>query len=299
MKKTKDTGSILIHSRAKYESPKSEFKTPQAELAEKNKGKSKIRWRWTKNYLPKSGSYTLLLAYNGKIFGEAKSEIEKANTDDKAQGYNCVFVLNNYQPLDREIPLTELTTLGNRSRNHHELIKLDDGIVAEYEKLKQNNASARLVSDASDEESQKNIARKKLSLAQWERPEQQRFRKQILENYNYKCAVTKCATQAALEAAHIRVLETDEDGIRKDSNSLANGILLRSDIHALFDAFLITLSEDGTRIEATPEVLADPTYNFLQASNVTRPDREPPSADNIRGHRERYHGTVRRKPCVS
>jgi len=136
-------------------------------------------------------------------------------------------------------------------------------------------------------ESQENIARKKLNRDQWTRPEQQQFRKKILKNYNSKCAVTECVIEEALEAAHIHVLKGDEDGIRKDCNT-ANGILLRSDIHALFDAFLITLSENGKRIEASDKVLADPTYKFLRVAVVFQPKQEPPLAQNIGEHRKRY-----------
>jgi hypothetical protein len=118
-------------------------------------------------------------------------------------------------------------------------------------------------------------------LQQLMRPEQRAFSETVRWNYRRKCAVTECVTSAALHAAHIRI----ESGM--DYNSPANGILLRSDIHALFDELLITLSEDGTRIEVSPE-LADQTYAFLRIARVTRPDRDPPTADNIREHRKRF-----------
>ncbi len=55
-----------------------------------------------------------------------------------------------------------------------------------------------------------------------------------------------------------------EEGV--DFNGLKNGTLLRADIHALFDAGLITLTEDGMRIQVRHELLSDPTYRFLMAS---------------------------------
>jgi HNH endonuclease len=131
-----------------------------------------------------------------------------------------------------------------------------------------------------DEAAQEIVRLKKL-IEQATRPDQRAFSEIIRRNYRCKCAVTECVTPAALEAAHIRV----QRGV--DDNSPANGILLRSDIHALFDSLLITLSEDGTRIEVGPE-LADQSYAFLQTTVVTRPDQEPPSAANIREHRNRF-----------
>ena len=132
-----------------------------------------------------------------------------------------------------------------------------------------------------DEAIQEVVRRKKL-IEQRVRPEQQRFSETIRSNYQNKCAVTGCVTPAALEAAHI---STKKD---TDNNSPANGILLRSDIHLLFDRFLITLSEDGTRIEVKPE-LADPGYTALKTAVVARPENgPPPSAQNIRDHRNRF-----------
>lgn len=144
-----------------------------------------------------------------------------------------------------------------------------------------------------DEESQK-ITRLNKLMEQRTRPEQRAFREKVLRNYNNRCAVTECVTPAALEAAHIRVLGDDQD-----ENSPANGILLRSDIHALFDALLITLSEDGTRIEASPQVLADQSYAFLRTAVVTRPDHNPPSAENIREHRKQFHEPKERSPKLN
>ncbi|MGO9589155.1 MAG: HNH endonuclease [Candidatus Acidiferrales bacterium] len=114
------------------------------------------------------------------------------------------------------------------------------------------------------------------------RPEQRLFSETMRKNYRDKCAVTGCVTPAALEAAHIKPQEG------RDDNSPSNGILLRSDIHCLFDRFLITLSEDGTEIETSPE-LTDPGYAALKGATVSRPvEGPPPSAENIRDHRNRF-----------
>jgi hypothetical protein len=114
------------------------------------------------------------------------------------------------------------------------------------------------------------------------RPEQRLFSETMRKNYRNKCAVTGCITPAALEAAHIKTQA------RLDDNSPSNGILLRSDIHCLFDQFLITLSKDGTKIETSPE-LTDPGYAALKGAPVAPPVGGPrPSAKNIRQHRKRF-----------
>ena len=156
-----------------------------------------------------------------------------------------------------------------------------DSIIAEFTRLN-GNSGTQLYEDALDEESQENIARLKKLMEQWTRPDQQEFRKQMLASYKGTCAVTKCVTSAALQAAHICAQKGADD------NRPSNGILLRSDIHALFDAFLITLSEDGTRMEVSRELEDDQSYKFLQAAYVTRPDHTPPSLENVLEHRKRF-----------
>ena len=139
------------------------------------------------------------------------------------------------------------------------------------------------------------VARQKKLIEQMRRPDQQLFSKRIRRNYRGKCAVTGCVTPAALEAAHISIKNGLDNKRTRDDNNPNNGILLRSDIHALFDMLLITLSEDGTRIEVSPQ-LTDPSYVVLKTAVVARPDGgPPPSAENIREHRNRFFERLRRR----
>jgi hypothetical protein len=110
------------------------------------------------------------------------------------------------------------------------------------------------------------------------RPGQQEFSRDVRQAYRNRCAITDCTTPEALEAAHIRT----EEG--RDYNGLTNGILLRADIHALFDAGLITLTADGSRVECSVK-LADETYCYLRDPPVYRPVGNAPSHENIAHHR--------------
>jgi predicted restriction endonuclease len=114
------------------------------------------------------------------------------------------------------------------------------------------------------------------------RPDQALFSAKVREAYGGKCAVTGCSTPAALEAAHVQVKKG------ADLNYLKNGILLRADIHALFDVGLITLTEDGGRVQARKELLSDATYQTLDGKKVYQPDHGGPSKENIRSHRARF-----------
>jgi len=62
------------------------------------------------------------------------------------------------------------------------------------------------------------------------------FRVMIIEAYNRKCAITSERTLPVLQAAHIKPYS--ESG----PHSLTNGLLLRSDIHTLFDNGYITVT---------------------------------------------------------
>lgn len=125
------------------------------------------------------------------------------------------------------------------------------------------------------------IARLKKMAEQSIRPEQHEFRARMRRSFRERCAVTGCTTTAVLEAAHISTKAGSDD------NSESNGILLRSDIHLLFDRHLITLSEDGTRVEVSSE-LTDQGYSFLRSVEVARPANGSLSKENIREHRNRF-----------
>lgn len=73
------------------------------------------------------------------------------------------------------------------------------------------------------------------------------FRKKLLEAYR-RCAVTGCTIEAVLEAAHISPYR----GTR--TNHVTNGLLLRADIHTLFDLGLLRIHGDY-RIKADSHIL--------------------------------------------
>jgi hypothetical protein len=132
------------------------------------------------------------------------------------------------------------------------------------------------------DEAAREVVRRRRLTEQGMRPEQGAFSETIRNNYRCKCALTGCVTPAALQAAHVRT----HRGV--DDNSPTNGILLRADVHALLDRLLITLTEDGTKMEISPE-LTDEGYAFLRRAVVSQPDQGPLSAaENIREHRNRF-----------
>lgn len=72
---------------------------------------------------------------------------------------------------------------------------------------------------------------------------QQQFRNALLKQYQNVCVVTGCKIVAILEAAHIKPYRGEND------NYPSNGLLLRADIHTLFDLDLLGIEPTSLRVE--------------------------------------------------
>jgi len=72
------------------------------------------------------------------------------------------------------------------------------------------------------------------------RPHQRRFREAVFRACNGRCVISDCAVPEALEAAHLRGRRW-KDGHNKPSD----GILLRRDLHALYDSSLLSVTAEG------------------------------------------------------
>lgn len=89
------------------------------------------------------------------------------------------------------------------------------------------------------------------------------FRKSLLRAYDGRCAVTGCTTAMVLEAAHIHPY------LGVQTNDVRNGLLLRADIHTLFDLGLIAVTS-GYRLTIATR-LADSEYAALNGQKLTIP----------------------------
>jgi HNH endonuclease len=89
------------------------------------------------------------------------------------------------------------------------------------------------------------------------RPNQARFRNELLEHFDSKCAVTGHSNPVVLDAAHITAVNDDGD------DRLENGLLLRADLHRLFDAGLLTISADENPMVVIARCLLRSQYGEL------------------------------------
>lgn len=93
---------------------------------------------------------------------------------------------------------------------------------------------------------------------------QQAFRNKLLSAYSNQCAVTRCTTEWVLEAAHI----TPYRGIK--TNAVSNGLLLRGDIHTLFDLALISIEPRKIKIRVS-SLLAGSHYEEFDGKEPAFP----------------------------
>jgi hypothetical protein len=85
----------------------------------------------------------------------------------------------------------------------------------------------------------------------WARRGQAEFRGELLAAYNGKCAITGCAETEVLEAAHIVPYREEQ------AYSINNGLLLRADVHILFDLFCISINPNTGNVVVSQKLSQD------------------------------------------
>lgn len=103
---------------------------------------------------------------------------------------------------------------------------------------------------------------------------QPRFRGALLRAYERRCAISGTGVESVLEAAHIWPHKGEH------TNEVWNGLLLRADLHTLFDLFLLTVESDSLRVRVSPALLGT-EYEDLDGTVLTVPatlDEQPARA---------------------
>lgn len=122
-------------------------------------------------------------------------------------------------------------------------------------------------------------ARRRVLSAVVQRRGQQRFRRTVLDAYGGACAITGSTAEPVLEAAHIDPYAGDH------TQHVTNGLLLRSDLHTLFDLHLITVTA-GMLLTVSP-TLRRTEYAAMDGQRLRLPSRAShrPDADALERHR--------------
>ena len=118
-----------------------------------------------------------------------------------------------------------------------------------------------------------------------QRQGQSQFRKKLLAAYGGRCAITGCDAEAALEAAHIFPY------LGTTTNHVSNGLMLRADIHRLFDLGFIGIEPKSLEVALSSE-LAGTSYGDLDGKQVTLPKakKEYPSREALKERWKQFAG---------
>lgn len=113
------------------------------------------------------------------------------------------------------------------------------------------------------------------------------FRVGVIQAYERRCAITGERTLPALEAAHI--LPVKRDGL----HDISNGLLLRRDLHALFDHHYITITPEKELLVSKrikKEFENGREYYAMHGRIVREPPRadDRPSIEALRWHNDRF-----------
>lgn len=88
------------------------------------------------------------------------------------------------------------------------------------------------------------------------------FREQALKGFDGACAISGCRVTAVLEAAHVVPY------LGAQTNTLDNALLLRADLHTLFDRELLSIDPETLRV-VLASALAQSDYRALDGRVVT------------------------------
>lgn len=90
------------------------------------------------------------------------------------------------------------------------------------------------------------------------------FRTKLMKAYDRRCAISDCGVRDVLEAAHIVPY------LGPDTNHVRNGLLLRADLHTLFDCGLIGVDPEAMKVLVAP-ALAQSEYANLGGAPLRLP----------------------------
>jgi hypothetical protein len=96
------------------------------------------------------------------------------------------------------------------------------------------------------------------------------FRSELLIHFQRRCVVSDCQVEEILEAAHIHPYRGTKD------HHVENGLLLRADLHTLFDLSLLAIDPQTHQLLLAPHVAQDPYYETLANKKIQFPKKQPP-----------------------
>lgn len=162
--------------------------------------------------------------------------------------------LNNYQKYLSSAAETNNTVERESGPYQRELRRIEEAAGEPFDPTGQEDGRARVL---------RQVVRRR---------GQAKFRRLLMAAYGSRCAITGCPVVSLLEAAHITPY------LGPETNAISNGLLLRADLHTLWDLGLIAIDPVAHLLWVSAEV-NDFTYQELAGTSVRRPavDSQRPS----------------------
>ena len=115
---------------------------------------------------------------------------------------------------------------------------------------------------------------------------QRDFRASLIDTYDEKCVITDCSILHVLEAAHIVPYRGDH------TNKTSNGLLLRADLHTLFDCNLLAIDPETMKVLLAPHI-KNSEYKSWCGHRIRMPKNteDQPNKEALRKHLEDCRNT--------
>ena len=150
--------------------------------------------------------------------------------------------------------------LGNYQKYLQALASQYHGKPNDYGPYRKQVAEIESAADAPYDPANQEDARNRVLREVVQRRGQGKFRKALINAYSGRCAITGCPVVPLLEAAHITPYLGPD----------MNGLLLRADIHTLWDLGLMAVDPNTGEVWVSPQV-DDPTYRVLDGQPLKHP----------------------------
>lgn len=111
---------------------------------------------------------------------------------------------------------------------------------------------------------------------------QDAFRKRQLERFGIRCAITGPHPAAALDAAHLYAYSTTSH------HDLHGGLLLRKDLHALFDRGLLTIDSKSWTVELHQSIRSFPQLHGFHGTKLQLTAELLPNPAYVEAHRNKW-----------
>ncbi len=97
---------------------------------------------------------------------------------------------------------------------------------------------------------------------------QTKFRGDLFDAYNYKCCISGCDVPEALEAVHIVTASS------RQTYDPRNGLLLRVDLHRLFDKNLMQIHPNSRKVLLRGSILKSEQYKQFHRKRISEPEKK-------------------------